>query len=319
VSNEPTMHEPSREAFVDGLLTGLALGGGLVDRAAHRRLDESWLDKQWTSGTARVIRLGHDATLLDTGESDPSHLFQVADPASQRPELFVGVHESVAIFVEVVVLEHEPTPAQRFATLRTLGLGLAPVEQDVIAQATGLVNWHRRHAFCPRCGGATRSVQAGYARVCVVCEAIHYPRSDPAVIVMVTDDQDRALLGRQASWPAGRFSTLAGFVEPGESAETAVRREVFEEAGIRVGQVTYAGSQPWPFPGSLMIGFLATATTTDIVVDGVEIGEARWFSRDDMAAGIASGELAVAPGISISRRLIEHWFGDSLAGESFLR
>jgi NAD+ diphosphatase len=140
----------------------------------------------------------------------------------------------------------------------------------------------------------------------------HYPRTDPAVIMAVVDADDRLLLGRQASWPQGRFSTLAGFVEPGESLESAVRREVAEEVGLTVGAVRYLGSQPWPFPSSLMLGFTARAETTDVVRHDGEIAEARWYTRPEMLADIRSGALHVAPSISISRRLIEHWYGGPL-------
>jgi NAD+ diphosphatase len=153
---------------------------------------------------------------------------------------------------------------------------------------------------------------AGHTRRCVNDDSEHYPRTDPAVIMLVVDDDDRLLLGRQVSWPERRFSTLAGFVEPGESLEAAVRREVHEEAGITVDAVTYLGSQPWPFPSSLMLGFTAHARDTAVDRRDGEIAETRWYTREGMLADIASGELLVSPSISISRRLIEHWYGGSL-------
>jgi len=322
VTSETDGDDVQEQVFMDGLLTGLVLGGGVLDRAAHRREDSGWLDEQWRSGASLVIRLHSDASLVDATGSGSNgartlDLLRGAPASMDRPELFLGLHGEVAVFAQVVA-RADAGAGEQYATLRTLGTSLTDLERDVIAQATGLVNWHSRHEYCARCGGSTRSTQAGYARVCGTCEAVHYPRTDPAVIVLVTDDQDRALLGRQATWPRGRFSTLAGFVEPGESAETTVRREVFEESGVRVGAVRYAGSQPWPFPGSLMIGFFADAATTQIQVDGVELGEARWFSREELGALVEAGEVAVAPGISISRRLIEHWYGGPLADRPFL-
>ncbi len=149
-------------------------------------------------------------------------------------------------------------------------------------------------------------------RECPTCRAAHFPRTDPAVIMLVTDADERALLGHQPRWPEGRFSTLAGFVEPGEPLEAAVRREVAEEVGIVVGEVTYAGSQPWPFPSSLMLGFFASAHTTDIGVDGVEIASARWFTRGQLAEAIAAGDVGLPGSLSISRWLIETWYGGAL-------
>ena len=151
---------------------------------------------------------------------------------------------------------------------------------------------------------------AGHVRRCPACGAEHFPRTDPAVIMLVTDDAGRALLGHNPQWPPNRFSTLAGFVEPGESAEQAVVREIEEESGVDVVDVRYLGSQPWPFPSSLMLGFTARALDPDAVhVDGEEIHEARWFSPDDLRAAVASGEVLFPPSVSIARRLIEHWYG----------
>ena len=180
--------------------------------------------------------------------------------------------------------------------------------------ATALAEWHRAHQHCPRCGGKLVPVDAGHVLRCESCERQHFPRTDPAVIMLVTDGE-RALLGRQAIWPEGRYSTLAGFVDPGESMEQAVIREVREEVGVEVTDVTYFGNQPWPFPSSLMIGFFARAVTTDINVDGAEIEHARWFSREEMKAEAEAGTLVLPGGISISRSLVEAWYGESLPGQ----
>jgi NAD+ diphosphatase len=181
--------------------------------------------------------------------------------------------------------------------------------------AVGLANWHATHRHCPRCGAPTVVEQAGFVRRCPADGSEHSPRTDPAIIVLVTDASgDLALLGSSGRWGPGRFSTLAGFVEPGEAAEGAVVREVLEESGVAIGEVTYLGSQPWPFPSSLMLGFTARALDPDAVPqgDGVEIVEARWFSRAQVLAGIADGSLGLPPAVSIARRLIEHWFGAEL-------
>ncbi len=181
-----------------------------------------------------------------------------------------------------------------------------------MVHAVALENWQRMHRFCSRCGERTVIAAAGHVRRCPACGAEHYPRTDPAVIMLVTDADDRALLGRQVHWPRGRFSTLAGFVEPGESIEQAVVREAGEEVGVEIGEVEYVASQPWPFPSSLMLGFVARATSTEIRVDGEEIEEARWFSREELRAAFASGEVLPPSGISIAARLIELWYGEPL-------
>ncbi len=182
--------------------------------------------------------------------------------------------------------------------------------------AVALANWHAGHPRCPRCGAPTAPSQAGWSRTCPEDSSQHFPRSDPAVIVLITDDDDRALLGRRGEWPEGRYSTLAGFVEAGESAEMAVRREMLEEAGVDVDRLDYLGSQPWPFPASLMLGYRARLAPGSGVAtpDGVEITELRWFTRDELREVSAAGSVAVPPSISIARRLIEHWYGGELPG-----
>ncbi|WP_250447807.1 NAD(+) diphosphatase, partial [Actinotalea sp. C106] len=173
----------------------------------------------------------------------------------------------------------------------------------------GLAAWHPRHVHCPRCGAPTVSVLGGWVRRCTVDGSDHYPRTDPAVIMAVTDDQDRLLLGHAPHWPERRFSTLAGYVEPGESLEAAVRREVGEEVGVVVGEVAYQGSQPWPFPASLMLAFTARATSTEIDVDGDELTEARWFTRDELVGAVGRGEVLLPTRASVARALIEDWLG----------
>lgn len=208
-------------------------------------------------------------------------------------------------------------PAPEAATwldLRAVGHLLDDTDAGILTCAVALANWHAAHSRCARCGSGTEPAQAGWARTCRGCGVEHYPRTDPAVIMAVVDDADRILLGRQARWPEKRFSTLAGFVEPGESLEAAVRREVVEEAGVLVGEVVYRGSQPWPFPSSLMLGFRAAAQTTEITVDGEELAQARWWTREELALDLATGELLLPPAVSIARRLIEDWYGGPLTG-----
>jgi NAD+ diphosphatase len=239
-------------------------------------------------------------------------------PLTEAHRYFLGTDEDG---VSYFALQKDALPGRidqsaRPAGLREAGLLLSPRDAGLMVHAVGLENWQRTHRFCSRCGERTVIAAAGHIRRCPACGAEHYPRTDPAVIMAVTDEDDRILLGRQVHWPEGRFSTLAGFVEPGESIEQAVRREVFEEAGITVGQVEYVASQPWPFPSSLMLGFMAHATSTEIDVDGDEIHEARWFSRDELEAAFDSGEVLPPYGISIAARLIERWYGKPLPTRS---
>ena len=178
--------------------------------------------------------------------------------------------------------------------------------------AVALANWHSTSRFCGRCGSLTDITAAGWSRTCRSCKVEHYPRTDAAVIMAVLSEDNEILLGNSSKWGPDRFSTLAGFVEPGETLEDAVRREVHEEAGIVIGEVTYLASQPWPFPGSLMLGYFAYATSHDITVDGEEIRSARWFTKEQLATEVDSGRVQL-PGVSsIARRLIEHWYGQAL-------
>ncbi|SFB32026.1 NAD+ diphosphatase [Cellulomonas marina] len=199
-----------------------------------------------------------------------------------------------------------------FAPLREVGARLGSRDAGLATTAVALTAWHARHPRCPRCGAATEVVQAGWARRCPVDRSEHYPRTDPAVIMAVVDADDRVLLGHSAGWPEGRFSTLAGFVEAGEPPEAAVRREVLEETGVHVGEVEYRGSQPWPFPASLMLGYRARATSTTVVPDGVEMTQARWFSREELAAAVRSGAVVLPGRSSIAHALIAEWYGQPL-------
>ncbi|QAY71811.1 NAD(+) diphosphatase [Xylanimonas protaetiae] len=209
--------------------------------------------------------------------------------------------------------------ASGWETLRALE-ALDDLEQGLATQAVSLVNWHAVHAFCPRCGAPTHVRKAGWVRWCPVEDRELYPRTDPAVIMTVVDDEDRLLLGHAAHWPPHRFSTLAGFVEPGESLEQAVRREVSEEVRVAVGDgpadVAYRGSQAWPFPASLMLGFRAhvVGRGSDAAPDGVELTDARWFTRAGLRAAVEADEVRLPTRLSIARALIEEWYGGPLPG-----
>jgi NAD+ diphosphatase len=200
----------------------------------------------------------------------------------------------------------------RWAGLRELGAELDDLEAGLLAQAVAILQWHDRHRFSPLTGAATTIEQAGWVQRDPTDGTVFFPRTDPAVIMLVHDGADRLVLGRQAAWPPGRFSILAGFVEPGESAEAAVAREVAEEVGLRVTDVRYVGSQPWPFPQSLMLGFVARVEGSDeLVVDPTEIEEAHWFTREQLRAG--EGPAALPPPVSIARHIIDRWVNDELS------
>jgi NAD+ diphosphatase len=288
-----------------------------IDRAAHHRLDEAWLAAAWSHPTTRCFVVSGGQVLIDETPDGTTELVMTPSfeaPLTEAHRYFLGTDaEGVSYFA----LQKDSLPGRmdqsaRPAGLREAGMLLSPRDTGLMVHAVGLENWQRTHRFCSRCGERTVIAAAGHIRRCPACGAEHYPRTDPAVIMGVTDEDDRLLLGRQVHWPEGRFSTLAGFVEPGESIEQAVRREVHEEVGITVGRVEYIASQPWPFPSSLMLGFMARATSTDIDVDGDEIHEARWFSREELRAAFESGEVLAPYGISIAARLIELWYGKPL-------
>ncbi|WP_327697557.1 MULTISPECIES: NAD(+) diphosphatase [unclassified Streptomyces] len=288
-----------------------------IDRAAHHRLDEAWLAAAWSHPTTRCFVVSGGQVLIDETSEGRTELVMTPSfeaPLTEAHRYFLGNDDDGTSYF---ALQKDALPGRmdqsaRPAGLREAGLLLSPRDAGLMVHAVALENWQRLHRFCSRCGERTVIAAAGHIRRCQACGAEHYPRTDPAVIMAVTDEEDRILLGRQVHWPEGRFSTLAGFVEPGESIEQSVRREVFEEAGIHVGQVEYVASQPWPFPSSLMLGFMARAVSTDIEVDGDEIHEARWFSREELRAGFESGEVLPPYGISIAARLIELWYGKPL-------
>ncbi|WP_238163285.1 NAD(+) diphosphatase [Kribbella capetownensis] len=296
----------------------LALSRSVLDRAADRRRDDDWLDKAWAAPDTQVAVVIGDKLLANSDRTALRFVSPAEAPEGTR--IFLGIDREsgagqTADGRAVFGILADGEPDESYAGLRELGAVLNDREAGIAVNLIGLANWHAVHTHCANCGEHTVVVEAGHVRDCPACGAHHFPRSDPAIIVLVTDDQDRALLGRNGAWPEGRYSTLAGFVEPGESLEAAVRREVLEETGVIVGpEIEYAGSQPWPLPSSLMLGFYAKAVSTDIEVDADEIAEAKWFTREDLRALVEAGTMALPGSISISRRLIEGWYGEDLTG-----
>ena len=223
-----------------------------------------------------------------------------------QPDLFLGVAGSVAFFTAAEQPHSNPR-----AAFDTMGL-LSPDDAPLFAAALSLSWWHSRHRFCANCGSQTDIFRGGWGRQCATCSAQHFPRVDP-VVIMLAEHGGRLLLGRQPQYPPGRYSALAGFVEPGENIEAAVARELREEAGIEVGDVTYVASQPWPFPSSLMIGAHARALSDRLTIDTTELDDARWFSRDEVAAALAGEDGAAflpPPRFAIARTLLEHWLDE---------
>jgi NAD+ diphosphatase len=277
---------------------GLTFSGAVLDRAPDRRRDAAWVDRQRERADARALVMSDRGLWMDDGQL----LLLAPDPGA----VFLGLDGERPLFA----MDAEPADGHP-AGLREAASELSAEQAALGAYAASLLSWHRRHRFCANCGAPTEVVDGGHERSCPACGAHHFPRTDPAVIVRVVDGGDRLLLGRQPSWPEGRFSVLAGFVEPGETLEEAVRREVLEESGIVVGEVAYVASQPWPFPSSLMIGFNARAAGGDPRPGDDELNEVRWFERTEVeAAARGEGDVLLSPPYSIARRLIDAWLAD---------
>ena len=225
-----------------------------------------------------------------------------------------GVDETMGQFLDPSEQTHPELPeGTAFAELRAVMTHLSALDAEIAATAKGVLEWHRTHGFCANCGARTVPGKAGWMRGCGGCGRQHFPRTDPVVIMLVTHG-DRVLLGRSPAWPEGFFSCLAGFMEPGETMETAVRREVWEETGVRVGPVRYLASQPWPFPGSLMLGAHGEAVTEEITIDPEEIAEAIWLDRSEVLEVFAGTHPRVSPARkgAIARFLLENWLADRL-------
>jgi NAD+ diphosphatase len=294
--------------------------GPYIDRVGHLRQDEEWLAAVMADSRSLAIPVWNSQSLItaeDTPRAGFVELSALGKDAPKREELILlGRHGDAHYFAYEVQSAEPPVILQnaRFQDLRQIASQLSAEEAGILAYARAMISWRRHHRYCGTCGAETRPAKGGHVLRCsnTACAHEQFPRLDPAIIVLVSDG-DRALLGRQASWPKGRYSTIAGFVEPGESLEDAVTREVAEETGVEVDNVQYHSSQPWPFPSSLMLGFLAHAKTRQIHLRDQELEDARWFS----VAEIQAGKPLLPPNQSISFSLIEHWF-DSF-GEGRLR
>ena len=309
----------------------VTFGSSGLDRAAHLRGDQAAQDRLLAEGrvlaiwrgrplatgtqlawvTADSPVLAHGTTTVFLGLDDGIARF-ATDISAWTPE--AGAAGIEAAFADPGAQHHPALPDdQLFIELRAIMAELSPRDAELAATAKALIHWHQSHGFCAACGTRSQVSTAGWQRECPGCGAHHFPRTDPVVIMLITRGNS-LLLGRSRAWVAGMYSLLAGFVEPGETIEAAVRREVAEETGIRVGPVRYLASQPWPFPASLMVGCAGEALDTTITLDPVELEDAMWLTREEVAAAFAGDTPSISmarPG-SIARFLIEAWLADRL-------
>ena len=294
-----------------------------IDRAGELRVNQETLDQLWQRAQILQIAEGRIAAVdtaltLISAQDVAAHI--AADTFTEGSRYFLGLDlETKAPFfawdTEWVGTIDDEVKEVGFSTVREIGSLLSEQELEISLHAMGLSNWHRAHPRCPRCGGATRVDLGGAARTCDADGSQHHPRTDSAVIVLVKDRSDRILLGHQPIWPEGRFSTFAGFLEPGETFEQCVAREVLEESAVVVTELKYLGSQPWPFPASIMIAFAAVTDNPERAQgDGQEITEVKWFTRAQLMAAAKDGSLLLPPSISVARKMIERWLGESAPG-----
>ncbi|MEP2640317.1 NAD(+) diphosphatase [Roseobacter sp.] len=315
----------------------VTFGGSALDRAGEIRSDAAavaaaysapqtravlfWRGKPLvsTGDHAQLIRLPMDHPVLATAALDPimlgreegTYLFAF-DLSAWTPE---GLDETqLGGFQDPSEQRHPDLPDTcAFLELRRVMTWLSPRDAELAATGKAVIAWHDSHGFCSKCGGKSEPTQAGWQRKCPICGTAHFPRTDPVVIMLITHGNS-VLMGRSPAWPEGMYSLLAGFVEPGETLEAAVRREVFEEAGVRVGAVRYLASQPWPFPASLMFGYAGEALSKEITIDPVEIEDAMWVSREDMMTIFAGDHPRISPARkgAIAHFLLENWLSDRL-------
>ncbi len=312
----------------------VTFGGSGLDRAAQLRGDPAALSAARADPAARSILMWRGKPLM---EGDRLVRLPLDHPVLEQaaPDaFFLGLERGAAVFAHDLAgwtpedhdgamfntfldrsEQHHPTmpQSQRFAELRAVMTKIDPRDAELAASARALFNWHATHGFCAVCGERSQVTKAGWQRDCPACGAHHFPRTDAVVIMLITHGNS-VLMGRSPGWPEGMYSLLAGFIEPGETIEAAVRREVWEEAGVRVGNVSYLASQPWPFPSSLMLGCRGEATSRDITIDPVEIQDAIWVSREDMLEVFAGRHPKILPARkgAIAHFILHHWLADRL-------
>jgi NAD+ diphosphatase len=288
-----------------GSVSAPGFTGAGLDRADHLRLDADQIAGMMAAGDARLLRLAELDPVLD----EEGRLAWAPLEGGEGDYLFLGLDEGAPLFAPLV--RTEALGRRAWSVFRLLAL-MSPRDAAIWGAARSLNEWHNRHLFCGLCGSATEAFRAGWGRQCPACGADHFPRVDP-VVIMLAEHRGRVLLARQPQYPPGRYSALAGFVEPGESIEEAVARELMEEAGVAVSQVRYVASQPWPFPGSLMIACLALAESDAIRLDGNELEDGFWATRDEVLAalaGDASAPFQAPPPFAIANTLLTRWSAD---------
>ena len=277
-----------------------------LDRVDHHRKSPGWVAGCWTSDDAKLLKFT-DAGEITTNEAGTS--LRMSKPfVAYDPErhYLLGLIDGAPVFAVQAVVDGTTR------TLRECGSALDETQRDIAATAVALCQWHALDPHCPTCGAETVVGDGGMSRSCRACGRVTLPRTDPAVIVAIRDPDDRLLLASQARWPEDRRSVLAGFVEVGESLEQAVHREMAEEADLTLVDLRYEGSQPWPFPRSLMVAFSARTLSADFSIDGDELVAADWYSRAELRSAIAADDLTLPPTVSIARRLIDSWLADTL-------
>ena len=284
-----------------------AYAGLGLDRAHARRSDAVWLDTAREDACTRFVLTLPDTKLWANATGDALQWLDAAalDAGQRARASLLGLDAAGVAYFQVVGAKAPAGPGQAQG-LRALAAGADAFHAGLAAYAAALAHWQRTSRYCPACGAATEHDDGGHRARCPRCGLSQFPRTDPAVIVLV-EHADAALLGRKPGWPRERFSTLAGFVEPGETLEDAVRREIAEESGAVIRACDYHSSQPWPFPASLMLGFTAQATSRALAAGDGELAEVRWFTRAELRAGPADGSLSLPPGFSVAYHLIADW------------
>lgn len=299
----------------------IPFAGNPLNRASEKRLEANWIESRLHDPSSLIFPMWRlEPFLLGPENSAPPIQLGLLKPgltdtlaADGAPCIFLGLDGDRAVFALDISAAENPAKEGPLAGLgyfrdaRAAGQMVSIKEAAIIAQAKALIDWHQRHGFCPKCGAPTRLMDAGYRRLCDKCNSEHFPRVDPVVIMLATDG-DACLVGRGKLFPQGMFSALAGFIEPGETIEEAVRRELMEEASVKVGEVSYWATQPWPFPSSLMIGCFAKATSRDVKVDLSELAEVRWIERKvarELIEGKRVDGIMVPPPIAIAHHLIK--------------